>query len=192
MDGTAGFPLLLVVRPLLFAAERLLEPEPDFEDVGADADTPRPDSDAAGAAGEGGGRDAPALPRDALLPPPLEAFLPLDPSFSAPFFGLSAGSVAAARAVLEEDEVEVGLFVGADAVAFDVFAAPAAAVEDEVVEPPPDEPGTLRLPLELFVEPSAAARCMSRVFLAPRSLRKSRRAFCGFASSLPSDSRMSA
>ena len=67
---------------------------------------------------------------------------------------------------------------------FDVFAAiddPAAPADDVAVEPEPlpDALDALRLllPLEPCAVPTAAARRESLALLAPRSLRKSRRAF---------------
>lgn len=88
-----------------------------------------------------------------------------------------------------------------DDVVLDVFAVtddPPAPADDVTVEPEPPLPDALDTlrppppPLEICAVPTAAARRESLVFLAPRSLRKSRRAFCGFGSSFPSDSRMSA
>lgn len=86
-----------------------------------------------------------------------------------------------------EDEEDEDFF---PAVADDA-AAPAAPVVPEPAPPLAEE--DLRLLPRLDAdEPSAAARWLSRTRFAPRSFRNSSRAFCGFGSSLPSDSLMSA
>lgn len=66
---------------------------------------------------------------------------------------------------------------------------PAAAIALLIDEVPPLLPLAVPLMLELL---TSAARWLSRIRFAPRSLRKSKRALDGLGSSLPSDSRMSA
>lgn len=123
----------------------------------------------------------------------------MDVSFSGSFGFDAVPEVVGARkasASAEDEEDEdaeagvdaFGFFVDAsEDAAFDAFVADVADVPVEAVELVP-----LRPPLELDEEPRAAARWLSLIFFAPRSLRKSSSAFCGFGSSLPSDSRMSA
>ena len=138
-------------------------------------------------------------PRGAVLPPPLRLW-PLGDSFSPSFFTLSVGSEAGALEVVlvGVNDAVLDVLVGVSGAVLDVFAdadTPAAPDDDDDIEPEPlpDALETLRLlPLELCAVPTAAARRESLAFLAPRSLRKSRRAFCGFGSSFPSDSRISA
>lgn len=101
---------------------------------------------------------------------------------------VAAVFVAAAFAAADDDDNDA-----------ETIVAPADVVEEE--EEPADASAfadleplllPLELPLAALLLPRTAARWLSRMRLAPRSLRKSRRAFCGFGSSLPSDSRMSA
>ena len=203
-EAEAVLPLLCVVRPPpLFVTARPLvsAAEVRLADAGAVVADPLPDRDGfieSGGGGEGGGGGGGGC-RDVVVEPPRGSRLlpPLldDVSFSPSFLGFSVRSEAGAAR-------EVAILVGVRDPVLDVLVAddvPPDTPADVAVEPEeeplgvPDTLETLRLPpLELCAVPTATARRESRVFLAPRSLRKSRRAFCGFGSSFPSDSRISA
>ena len=113
--------------------------------------------------GGGGGREDEDVPED--------------------FFAVVDEDAAAAAAAVFDDTLDADPAAFAeDAVVADPAPPPPVEFEDALLPPPP----------RCADEPSAAARWLSRILFAPLSLRKSSKAFCGFGSSLPSDSLMSA